>query len=201
MPVFSLPGESGRVVLTHPRSTLKKDLLKGLNDRSRKVSIRGKSAIVPLKFDKDGNIATPDTLVLKRLSLTDLRFLSVWRANNWDLSKSITDSGLTQEKAERLVKKLSCFRDEDAKVKALAEIPTPSWIKSKHVENFYEGGTLEESQHKSLAELAKIEGAYKSTTNINVQNNVFQMPQLTPEQAAELKALGDKLAAVDAEVL
>lgn len=189
--------------LQSPATVLKEskaNLAKIVNDRSRKITIRGNQAIVPLKFDEDGNPATVDKLLFKRLSLTDLKFLAIFRRNDWDIEKTITEIGISRDVAEKLVKKVACFREEDAKVKALCEIPTPSWIAAKHVENFYEGGKLEDSQHKSLQELAKIEGAYKNTSQINIQNNVFQMPTLTPEQSAELKALGDRLAnAVDTE--
>ncbi len=176
-------------------SVLKEDLAKVVNDASRKVSVRGKQAIVPLKFDEDGEIATSDTRIFKRLSLTDLRFLGDWKKADWDTEKAIAASGLTKERAERLIKKLSCFREEDAKVKALAEIPTPSWIKAKHVENFYEGGTMEDSQHKSLVELAKIEGAYKNVSSVNVNVvHSLKLPALKPEEEAELRRLGDSIA-------
>lgn len=179
---------------------MKENLLRdaGINDKARKVTLRGKQVIVPLKFDEDGEPATVDKLIFKRLSLADLRFLQIWREVSWDVGKAVEKSGLSLVCAERLIKKLSCFREEDAKVKALCEIPTPDWIAAKHVENVY-NLTLEDSQHKSLSELAKIEGAYKNTNQINIQNNVFNMPQLTPEQQAELKALGDRLASVETE--
>lgn len=176
---------------------MRQDLAKAVNDKARHVTIRGKQAIVPLKFDAEGNPATNEKIIIKRLSLDDLRFLSKWKANDWDIEKTKSEVGLPDARIERLVKKLACFREEDAKVKALCEIPTPGWIAAKHVENIYEGGTLEDSQHKSLSELAKIEGAYKNTNQINIQNNVFQMPQLDAQAMAELKALGDKLASVD----
>jgi len=179
-------------------SVLKENLLRdaGINDKARKVSIRGKEIIVPLKFDEGGNPATVDALIFKRLNLNDLRFLSYWRANNWDVEKSIQESGIEKEKVERLIKKLFCFREEDARVKALCEIPTPDWIAAKHVQNVYEGGTLQDSQQKSLAELAKIEGAYKQQSP-QTQVNVFNLPQLTPEIEAQFKELAEK--ALDAE--
>lgn len=173
---------------------MKEDLAKVVNDRTRKVRISGNTAIVPLKFDEEGNPATADRLIFKRLSLVDLRFLRDWREAEWDIQKATEKSGLAPEKVERLVKKLMCFREEDAKVKALAEIPTPSWIKSKQVENFYEGGTLNDSQHKSLSELAKIEGAYKNTAQVNIQNNFFAKPNLTPEQEEATRKFFDTIA-------
>lgn len=173
------------------------DLLRdaGLNDKARKVSLRGKEVIVPLKFDEDGNPATASKLIFKRLSLSDLRFLKSWRDAGWDIHTATKDSGLSESHIERLVKKLSCFREEDARVKALCEIPTPSWIAAKHVENVY-AQNLDDTQHKSLQELAKIEGAYKQTAP-GTQINVFNLPTLTPEVESELKQLARR--ALDTE--
>ena len=180
----------------------KRKLAEVVNDGSRKVKIRGKQVIVPLKFDAEGNPATDGKIILKRLTLNDLRFLQSWRGNNWDLVKTRADLRIESQVAERLIKKLQCFRDEDAKVKALAEIPTPAWISAKHVENVYEGGGLEDSQHKSLAELAKITGSYKNTNQVNITQNVINFPQLSPEAQEAIKAIAEKEAdAVDAEVV
>lgn len=165
---------------------------KGLNDKARSTRFRGKHALVPLKFDEDGEIATPDHIIIKRLSLQDLRFLREWRASKWNLDLAISKTNVSRETAVRLVKRLSCFRIEDDRVKALAEIPTPSWITAKHVENVYSGGSLEESEHKSLAELAKIEGAYKQQAQ-TTQVNVFNI-SLTPDQEAKLKPVFDAIA-------
>ncbi len=52
---------------------------------------------------------------------------------------------------------------------------------------------LPDSQQKSLAELAKIEGAYKQQA-VTTQINVFNLPPLTPEQEAKLKPVFDTLA-------
>lgn len=175
----------------------KRELEKVVSDKARRVKIHGNQAIVPLKFDKDGEIVSentpPDKLVLKRLTLDDLRFLKVFRENSWDASKSRDQLGLSQDTVDRLVKKLTCFRIEDAKVKALAEIPTPDWITAKHVENVYSGGVLQDSEHKSLAELAKIEGAYKQQAP-TTQINVFNLPDLPPDQEAKLKEVFDTIA-------
>lgn len=182
---------------------MKENLLSAVNDKARKVSLRGKQVIVPLKFDEDGQPATIDKLIFKRLSLNDLRFLQLWRKADWNTEKAIQDSTLPRPVAERLIKKLICFREEDAKVRALAEIPTPDWIATKHVENFYEGGTLSDSQQKSLAELAKIEGAYKNNFQVTVTQNVFNLPKYDPETEAKLKAIADQEAMLiqDAQVV
>lgn len=175
---------------------MKEDLAKAVNDKARKIAIRGKQAIVPLKFDEDGNPATVDKLIFKRLSLRDLRFLGFWRSSNWDIEKAKEKTDLSSEEVQRLVRKLSCFREEDAKVKALCEIPTPSWIKAKHVENIYDGGTLEDSQQKSLQELAKIEGAYKNTGAIQLTQNVFNLPKYDAATEAKLKEIADREAMI-----
>ena len=177
---------------------MKENLEKVVNDRARRIRIRGRQAIVPLKFDEDGNPATVDRLIFKRLNLNDLRFLKSLRSSNWDVSKATKEVGISDEQACRLLSKLACFREEDARVKALCEIPTPDWIAAKHVQNVYEGGTLEDSEHKSLAELAKIEGAYKQTAPTS-QLNVFNI-NLTPEQEAKLKPVFDTIALEDKRV-
>ena len=165
----------------------------GINDKARKVALRGSEVIVPLKFDEEGNPATADHLIFKRLTITDLRFLQVWRDASWDIAKAQEKTTLTADQVARLVKKLACFREEDARVKALCEIPTPDWIAAKHVENVYNGGQLEDSEHKSLQELAKIEGAYKQTA-VPTQINVFNLPALPPEQEAKVKQVFDTIA-------
>jgi hypothetical protein len=170
----------------------KTDLEKAVNDGSRKISLRGSQAIVPLKFDSDGEIVSEQTpshkLVLKRLTLLDLAFLKAWKENEYkSAEEACSKAGITPDHAERLSRKLACFREEDAKVKALAEIPTPSWIAEKHVSNVYDE-TLTESQHKSLSELAKINGAYKTQNQPGaVTVNVFNLPKLDPESERKLK--------------
>lgn len=175
----------------------------GINDKARKVKLRGKEVIVPLKFDEEGEPAAVDRLIFKRLTLNDLRFLQKLRSANWDIAKAREGLDISLESAERLLKKLSCFREEDARVKALCEIPTPSWIAAKHVQNVYEGGTLEDSEHKSLQELAKIEGAYKNNINVSVTQNVFNLPKYDPETEKKLKDIADQEAMLiqDAQVV
>lgn len=181
-----------------PATVLNENLLRdaGINDKARKVTLRGKQVIVPLKFDEEGNPATENSLVFKRLTLSDLRFLSAWRKSDWSIEKAVDETGIGRDVAERLVKKLSCFRQEDARVKALCEIPTPDWIAAKHVQNIYEGGQLDDSSHKSLSELAKIEGAYKNNLNVNVTQNVFNLPKYDPATEAKLKEIADREAQV-----
>lgn len=175
-----------------------KQLLTEVSDRSRKPIHRGKEVLVPLKFDDDGELLTQQTFDarkhLKRLSMDDLRFLKAWREAEWNTEKACEKTGFEIKKAERLAKRLQVFRDEDAQTKALAEIPTPSWISAKHVENVYNGGEMEDSERDSLKELAKISGAYKTAAVVNIQHNVFNLPSLAPEDEAKVRALADSLA-------
>lgn len=174
----------------------KRALESAVNDASRRITLRGTESIVPLKFDGDGDPVGPDTpaakRIFRRLTLNDYRFLKVWRESDWDIEAAVRKTGVPQDKVERLIRKLQCFRDEDAKVRALCEIPNPEWIAARHVENLYNGGELQDSQHKSLVELAKIEGAYKQQAPAS-QLNVFNI-NLTPEQEARLKPVFDTIA-------
>jgi len=157
--------------------------------------MKGKSVVVPLKFDEAGSPLDERTFDarkhLKRLSMGDLRFLQAWRKAEWNADKACEEIGIDLVCAKRLVKKLAVFRQEDAGVKALAEIPSAAWISAKHVENIFEGGTLQDSERDSLKELAKISGAYKTAATVNIQTNIFQMPRLSPEAAAKLKEFAD----------
>lgn len=175
------------------------DLAKGINDSSRRIKIRGQYAVVPLKFDQEGRPATETTMVVKRLTLNDLRFLALWRETDFaeDVNVLAEKANLDIDRVERLIKKLSCFSQENARVKALCEIPTPNWIKAKHVESIYGGANekLCDADQKSLSELAKIEGAYKNTSTVNMNvTHSLQLPSLSPEQEAELKRIGDSIA-------
>jgi hypothetical protein len=174
---------------------LSENLESAVNDASRKIKIRGKQAIVPLKFDAAGSPATAVSRIFKRLNLDDLRFLKLWRAAGWDINVAQAKSGMDAARCAKLIKRLSCFRDEEARVRALCEIPTPDWICAKHVENIYAGGKAGKSEQKSLEELAKIEGAYKQTSPTQV--NIFNLPKLTPEVEAKFKQLAEQ--ALDAE--
>lgn len=173
----------------------KAHLATAVNDKSRRITLRGSQAIVPLKFGLDGRPAAAKTLILKRLTLDDFRFLKAWRESDWSVEAAVQKTGVPQDKVERLIKKLQCFRDEDAKVRALCEIPNSEWLTAKHVENAYDGGALNDSQHKSYVELAKITGSYKQTAQTQI--NVFNLPKLTPEAEAKFKALADQI--VDSE--
>jgi hypothetical protein len=166
------------------------------SDKSRRVKRTGGRFLVPLKFDEKGEALTQETLDvrkhLKSLSLTELRFLSAWRASGWDTPKAAAQVNITDEYAKRIAKKVVCFKDEEERIKALADVPTPDFIKAKHTENVFDG-KLDESQRDSLKELAKIVGVYKQT-NVSLTQNVFNLPPLTPEQETKLKEVYDAIA-------
>lgn len=182
-----------------------KELLTEVTDSARKPIQKGNKALVPLKYDEEGEILTSETFDVKRhlktLTMSDLRFLRDWRKNEWDTDKTCDQLAVPKEKVKRLIAKLDDFRKEDARTRALSEIPTPAWIQARHVENVYQGGTLEDSERDSLKELAKISGAYKTQASINQTINIFQMPKLSPEAAAKLKEFADLQAdVVDGEL-
>jgi len=173
-----------------------------VSDASRKIARVGNDYYVPQKFDDEGVPLTPETfdirIHLKKLKLTDLAFLKVYRESGWDEDEALKKSGLSHDQAKRLITKLAVFKDEEERVRALADIPSTTWITAKHVENILDGGKLEESERDSLKELAKMQGAYKTQATVNIQTNVFNMPSISAEQEAKLRSFADAIA-VEAE--
>lgn len=179
--------------------------MKCVNDSARKLKLRGKQVIVPHKFDRNGNPVTKETprkdWLLSRLNQNDLAFLSIWKEMGY--SKSVDEvsakTNISVDEAKRLIRKLAWREDEDKRIEALAKIPTVSYIKAQHVISLH--SPIEEklcdSDQKSLSELAKIEGAYKNTNQVNIQNNFFAKPQMTPEQEEATRKFFDTIA-VDA---
>lgn len=186
-------------MLSRVNSQEMESLSKEFSDKSRKVKISKGKALVPVKFDEKGELLTLATFDarrdIKQLSLDDLRFLQAWRKVDWDIVKVLELTGIPGDKAKRLISRLQVFRDEDAQVKALSEIPTPAWIQAKHVENVYTGN-LQDSERDSLKELSKMSGAYKTQATVNIQTNIFQMPQLPAAAMAKLKEFADSQADV-----
>lgn len=180
------------------------DLEKAVNDSSRKVRIRGKVAIVPHKFDANGFPVTSETpkedWIYSRLNQNDLKFLAVWKETGHSESVDLVSSktGLSYKEAARLIKKLAWIKLERAEIKVLADIPTVDWIKAKHVKSIEspESEKLADSDHKSLSELAKIEGAYKNNLNVSVTQNVFNLPKLDPATEAKLKQIAKQEAQI-----
>jgi hypothetical protein len=174
----------------------KKALLRSISDKSRQAQASGRRALVPLKFTEDGSPITAENFNpvkhLKSLSLKDLAFLKAWREYGWDSEKAMKKMDLEEGQVKRLVAKLQVFKDEDERIKALADIPTTPWIAAKHTENVF-AGNLEDSQRDSLKELAKIVGAYKPTTTVNVTASL-KMPELSPEQAKAAREFFDTIA-------
>jgi len=182
-----------------------KDIRKHFNSRARKVAKVGNQYLVPLKYDQDGKPLTKDSFNirehLKKLTQYDWIFLECWRRHDWNDLKAKEELKLSEFNLVRLTRKLAPFREEEARDKALATIPTTSYIQARHVENVIDGGKLDDSQRDSLKELAKINGAYKSTNQINIQQNFFQKPQVAPDQAEDIRKFFDSMGDVqDAEV-
>lgn len=177
------------------------------SDSARKTRRLGRSFLVPHKFSPDGEALTEDTFLpardLQRLSMLDFSLLQALQELGWNIEKSADRIGMDLESAKRRFKRLQYFQFESRRAQALSQVATPEFITAQHVGNVYTN-TLDDGQRDSLRELAKITGAYKQT--IVTQNNVFNLPaQLTPEQEAALRAIGDDIAmkknAIPAEVV
>lgn len=171
-----------------------KALVKKFSDRSRKTKRVGSQFIVPHKFSPAGDVIDTSNFDAKRdisrLSLDDFRLLAALQETKWDFKAACESIHVDQDVAQKRYKKLSYFEFEDKKAQALAAVATPAFVASQNVEGFYRDH-LSDGQRDHLKELAKISGAYKPTTNINVNHNVFQMPVMTPEEMKRLKDIGD----------
>lgn len=184
------------------KSSLLRDA--GINDRARKVSLRGKEVIVPLKFDADGKVATVDKFIFKRLSINDLRFLALWRETDYseDIQVLLKKTNLPESRIKWFCDKLDPFRKENDWTKALCNIPSINHIKARlHVNSYTD--ELSDGQRDSLKELAKIEGAYKNNLQVTVTQNVFNLPKYDPETEKKLKEIADREAIIiqEAEVV
>jgi hypothetical protein len=177
-------------------SVLKEDLAKVVNDASRKVSIRGNQAIVPLKFDEDGEPATFDKTIYKRVNRNDLRFLALWQETDYseDIEVLRKKTNLPESRIKWFCNKLDCFKQEDLLTKAVCKIPSVNHIKARlHINSYTD--ELTDGQRDSLKELAKIGGAYKNVSSVNVNVvHSLKLPALKPEEEAELRRLGDSIA-------
>lgn len=177
------------------RKEIAKESEKILNDQGRRTFHQGDQVLVPLKFTSiDEPVQTKSQILkaIRSLNQKELIFLKLWRDCQWNEEKANKECGLTHEDAKRVVEKLTPFKHEELTIQALATIPTPDWIAGQHVQNVFEGG-LDDSKRDSLKELAKITGSYKQNSP-TTQINVFQMPQLSPDQAKAAKEFFDTIA-------
>jgi hypothetical protein len=174
-----------------------KALVRKFSDRSRKVVKFGKQFVVPHKFTPSGEVVDNSNFDIKRdisrLTLDDFRLLSALQEKKWDFKAACESLGLDTEQATRRYKKLSYFEFEDKKSLALAAVVTPAFVTAKNVEGLF-ADNLSDGQRDHLKELAKISGAYKPTTNVNLNVNAFVRPQLTPEQEKATREFFDTIA-------
>jgi hypothetical protein len=179
-------------------AVLDKNLEKAVNNASHRVKLRGNQVIVPLTYDEDGEVATLDKTIFKRLNRNDLRFLLEWQKTDYtkDVDELCKKTGLERSRVDWYVKKLTCFKNEDARTQAFCTIPSVEHIKARHQVNSYTD-ELTDGQRDSLKELAKIVGAYKNTAQVSITQNVFNLPKLTPEVEQKFKQLAEE--ALDAE--
>lgn len=174
-----------------------KSLVKQFSDRSRKTVRQGEKFFVPHKFTPSGDVIDESNFNAKRdlsrLSLDDFRLLAAFQESKWDFIKACEACGMDLDAAQKRLKKLSYFEFEDKKAKSLAAVATPAFVTSKNVEGFFQDN-LSDGQRDHLKELAKITGAYKPTTNVNLNVNAFVKPQLSPEQEKATREFFDTIA-------
>jgi hypothetical protein len=174
-----------------------KTLVKTFSDRSRKTKRIGSQFIIPHKFTPDGDVVDESNFNprrdISRLSLDDFRLLAALQDKKWDFKAACEFCNLDPDVSERRLKKLSYFQFEDKKANALAAVANPAFVTAKNVEGFYTD-SLSDGQRDHLKELAKITGAYKPTTNLNLSVSAFVKPQLSPEQEKATREFFDTIA-------
>jgi hypothetical protein len=173
-------------------------LVSKYGDRARKRPAKSANHyIVTHKFTPDGDVVDESNFNpkrdLSRLSVDDFRLLSALQEKKWDVKAAAESSGLDPAWAEKRLKKLSYFEFEDKKAQALAAVANPAFVTAKNVEGFF-ADNLSDGQRDHLKELAKITGAYKPTTNLNLNVNAFVKPLLSPEQEKATREFFDTIA-------
>lgn len=186
----------------YPRTAMQdtdetKALVRKFSDRSRKTKRVGTQFVVPHKFTPEGDVCDTSNFDAKRdlsrLSLDDFRLLAALQDKKWDAKAACDSIGVDLETSQKRLKKLSYFEFEDKKSQALAAVVNPAFVTAKNIEGFY-ADNLTDGQRDHLKELAKITGAYKPTTNLNVNVNAFVKPQLSPEQEKATREFFDTIA-------
>lgn len=174
--------------------------MKKLKDEGRVVSQSGNEYLVSHKFTPDGQVVDESNFnpanCISKLNLNDLKFLVLWRENKWDDQKTLSKAQLPPDQAEKTLKKLAYFKSEDAKIRALAGEATVERVLAKDMENL-ESGNLTDTHHKSLDRIAKIRGGFRGADEGGGNTiNIFNVPRLSPDAEAALRALADKEADV-----
>jgi hypothetical protein len=182
------------------RSELK-ELASSFSDAGRKVAVSGGEALVPHKLKPDGSAVEESNFDVRvdisRLSLSEIRFLDVFRSCGWDFDKACERSGVGTDTARRTYRKCLLFGEEHERILAKAKVPSVEYVLARDVDNIEGVRSIEDSEHKSLDRISKILGAFK-TTDVSVTQNVFNLPALSPEAEAKLKEVYDTIA-TDAE--
>lgn len=177
-----------------------RSLVSKFSDRSRKTKRIGSQFIVPHKFTPDGDVLDESNFNAKRdisrLSLDDFRLLAALQEHKWDFTKACKALQVDEELSRKRYKKLSYFEFEEKKSLALASVATPAFVTSQNVEGFYRDH-LSDGQRDHLKELAKISGAYKPTTTLNLSVSAFVKPQLSPEEEKKTREFFDTIAIVE----
>lgn len=187
------------------KQTEKTDLLQHFQDGLRKPALVGSTAVIPKLFKNDGDLrtawATPDSTY--KLSFAQLHFLKTFEETA-NLEESCVAAKRSLEWGKDFLKKHQLsggYLWEKEKIKQIGLVATPEWTKAKAVQGVIGEWTPENP--KLAVECLKIVKDInypRASLTINQNNTYLQMPQMTPEQEAEVRQLADRLAnAVDTE--
>ncbi len=179
----------------------KKALVKHFSGRSRKALLSHSRLIVSKKYDNQGNPVKPNPqgLVPHRhvfeLTLKEASFLKAWKESQWDFDKACEKANVEFDWAKKFSRSLDAqnYRQEDDRDEILSQIPTKTWITARYTAA---GLGIESPNDDQKWGIDRVKDVVIPRTSVGIQiNNVMQLPALSPEQEAALRALGDSIAA------
>ena len=188
-----------------PNHEENQELLNHFSDQSRQASLVGSTVVLPKILDDEGEIrntwASPDAVF--KLNLKQARFLKAYE-ETLDLEKAALKADVTVEWAKKFLKNQTAlaYLDEKQRLTALSEVATPQWTKAKLVDGIT-GHWVPENPKVAVKclEMVKDINFPRAAANLNITQNVFNLPKLTPDAERALKEIADREAdVIDAEV-
>jgi hypothetical protein len=175
----------------------KRELVRHFSDRSRKAIRIGNRILVPRVLDDAGEPVNPaKPRHLWDFNLKEARFLKALQDAQGDLSKACREAQVDPRWARQFLrtrKSVQYLQEEDHKAK-LAAVATPTWVKAMYVSAALGESVPTEEQQWAVDKLKDI--VLPKAAGIQINNNVFNVPQMSEAEEAKLKAMGDALADV-----
>jgi hypothetical protein len=178
----------------------KRELIRHFSNRSRKAIRIGNRILVPRVLDDQGQ---PIDFTVEKprhvwdFNLKEARFLKALQDASGDLSKACREARVEPAWARRFLRsqKSVQFLAEETQKQKLAAVATPTFIKAELVRAAIGESNPSDNQKWGLEKLKDIV-IPRQGTNVQINNNIYNTPQLSAAEEAKLKAMGDALADV-----